>query len=319
MGPCEKRSRFREQEGTALVITLLIVTTLVGLAVAFSEDSGVELSLAGFSRDGFRANQMALAGVSMARALIEYDKDQGTDTLREDWSQFSRESFPEDFLQDASFSGRIIDENSKMNINIILSDGKIDETKQKRLERLFGVLGVNESLVNPILDWLDSDGDKRLEGAEDLYYQSLPNPYACGNGRLISLGQIFLIKDLAKLSQFGENGQMQLLDYVTIYGNGRININTASAEVLQSLDEGIDASIAEDIIKYRADKDFKQISDLKNVIDADLYTKISPVLTVASSAFFLEMRGQFQEASSRIRAVILREPEGSKLVYWQVS
>ena len=60
----------KQREGSALLITLLIITTLTGLTMAFSEESSVELDLAGFSRDAHRAHEMARSGVNLALALL---------------------------------------------------------------------------------------------------------------------------------------------------------------------------------------------------------------------------------------------------------
>ena len=73
-----------DNKGTALVITLLIIATLTGLTVAFSEDSGTELSLAGYSRDGYRAYQIARSGADLALALLNEDEDRDMDSLTED-------------------------------------------------------------------------------------------------------------------------------------------------------------------------------------------------------------------------------------------
>ncbi|MBW1766276.1 MAG: type II secretion system minor pseudopilin GspK [Deltaproteobacteria bacterium] len=305
----------------ALVITLLIITTLTGLTVAFSEKSSIELSLAGYARDQYRASQIARSGVNIALALLGQDEDKNMDSLREEWSQFGAESYPEELPESVFISGGIVDENSKININYLINkDGEIDEQRVDQLIRLFNVLGLKADLVNPILDWLDGDDDERLDGAEKFFYQSLKKPYECANMPLLTIRQIFMIKGIRDIQDFGKKGEKTLLDFLTIHSDGKININTAPGEVLQTLHEDIDGALAQSIIDYRSEEDFLTINDLRNVpgIDELLFDSIKEWLTVKSSAFSIEVEVKNVEAAAGVKAVTLREANKSILVYWQV-
>jgi len=282
-----------DNRGAALVITLLVIATLTGLTVAFSEDSGTELSLAGYAKDGYRAYQIARSGVDLARALLDEDEDRDMDTLSEDWALFDADSFPEKLPEEVTLTARIIDENSKININSLINEeGEIDEDKAEQLSRLFSVLGFSDSYVNSILDWLDSDDIERVDGAESYYYQSLEPPYECFNGPFLTVGQVFMVKGLENIRRFGDEPEKSLLDYITIYSNGQVNINTASAEVLQSLDDALDESVAQSIIDYRSEEGFLSLDDLGKVasIDSELLSRIKDKITFTSSHCSIEMK-----------------------------
>ena len=316
-----RKSGLMVSRGSALIISLLIITTLSGLTIAFSEDSNIELTLAGFSKNGHRAYQIGRSGVHLALALLDQDKDKTMDSLNEDWSLFGVESFPEQLPEGLSFSGRIVDENSKMNLNYLRRDtGEIDEKRMEQVLRLFRTLGLDEDLVNPILDWLDSDEIKRLNGAERDYYETLEYPYSCANGPFQTIGQIFLVKGVKEIQRFGNDGEKGILDFFTIYGDGKINLNTASSEVLQGLDEGIDSIIANAILEHRREEDFQTVDDLKKVlgIEEELFNRISTLITVNGSFFAIEATGKCQEAVAQIKAVAIREDNRSMLIYWQV-
>jgi general secretion pathway protein K len=279
--------------------------------MAFSQDSSIELNLAGSSRNGFRAYQVALAGVNMARSILEQNQD---------WKEFSSDMFPEDFLEEVSLSGRIVDEGGKINVNSLIdpTTEEIDSKNEERLLRLFDSLEMREDLANPILDWLDGDDIKRLDGAEDYYYQNLEEPYECGNGPLLTSGQLLLIKGIAEIGRVGVDGDKQITDFLTIYSDGKINVNTAPREVLQSLDAAMDSSRADSIIRYREDKEFSGIDDLKSVIDEVLFNRIKEIITVKSTTFSIEMEGGYQETRSRIRAIIQKSAGKTQVLYWQV-
>ncbi len=310
-----------DNRGAALVITLLIIATLTGLTVAFSEDSGTDLSLAGYSKDGYRAYQIARSGVDLAQALLDEDEDRGMDSLLEDWALFDTDSFPEKLPAEVSVIARVIDENSKININSLKKeDGEIDEDKVEQLSRLFSVLGLAESYVNSILDWLDKDDIERMDGAESFYYQSLDPPYECFNDSFLTVGQVFMVKGVEKIRHFGENQEKSLLDYITVNSDGLVNINTASIEILQSLDDAIDESVAQSIIDYRSEEGFSSVNDLGKVatIDSELLSRIKEKLTVKSSHFTIEMKVSCSEAVAHLRAVVVRKEKESELISWQV-
>ncbi|MBW2102467.1 MAG: type II secretion system minor pseudopilin GspK [Deltaproteobacteria bacterium] len=309
--------RRKQEKGAALVVTLLIITTLVGLAVGFSDDAGVEMSLAAYSRDGYRAMAAASGAVQYAVGILASDENRAMDSLREDWGLLETEGLPKELFPDVTVRCRVVDENGKININALrTAAGEIDEKYRDCVERLFKILGMGEEQLNPVLDWLDADDHTRLDGAENLYYQGREPPYECANGPFLTTAQMYLVRNVQQGA-----GKINLADYFTVYTDGKININTASREVLQSLDDELDANLAEAIITYRAEEDFMSIQDLRAIpgMSGELFSRIASMLTVKSSAFSFEIEGVCGEASSRVRAVARRVGEGLNLVYWQVS
>jgi general secretion pathway protein K len=51
-------------------------------------------------------------------------------------------------------------------------------------------------IVDSILDWRDNDDLRRLHGAEDEYYQSLPDPYRAKNDDFESVEELLLVKGI---------------------------------------------------------------------------------------------------------------------------
>jgi general secretion pathway protein K len=107
---------------------------------------------------------------------------------------------------------------------------------------------------------------------------------------------------------------------VTIYGDGKINVNTASREVLQCLDEELDPSLADAIIDHRPEEGFRQLNELKGVsgMSDALYNRIADSLSVKSSGFSIRVEGSYGEAKSRIEAVVLLEGGQFNLTTWRV-
>ena len=315
------KMNLRKREGSALLITLLIITTLTGLTMAFSEESGVELDLAGFARDEHRAHEMARSGVNLALALIHKDKNRDMDSLQEDWARFGAEPFPDKLPEDLTFTGTVADESGKININALINkEGEVDQEREKQLRMLFQVLGLEEERVAPLLDWLDKDDTQRLYGAESDFYEGLLPPYRCPNRFFLTIGQLFLVKGMYEIKDFDDEKQKHILDYLTIYSDGKVNINTAPKEVLMCLTDKIDASLAEAVLAFRKDETFTKVDDLKKVpgIDDALFNLVKPWITVKSWAVSVESQGDCRGAKAKIKAILVREEERPKVVYWQV-
>jgi general secretion pathway protein K len=313
--------RIRTEIGSALIMTLLIITTLTGLTIAFSEESSVDLNLAGFSHDNSMARQAARSAVHILMAHLVQDEDRDMDSLREDWAHPEGQTLPQNLAEGVSIAGTVADECGKLNINALLNEeGEIDDTRRDELERLFAALGIPADRITPLLDWLDQDDIERLGGAESFYYQGLDEPRACANGPFLTIGQIFAVKGFDEIGPLGGSEDKGLLDYLTIHSNGKININTAPVEVLQSLSAGLDQTIAEAIVEFRAEEDFASVQDLQRIagIDQELINEIKERVTVKSSAFTIQAHGEYREASASITAVVAREADDSRLVYWRV-
>jgi general secretion pathway protein K len=311
--------RLKNDRGTALVLTLLIIATLAGLTIGFAGESGVELTLAGYTRDSYRAYLVARSGINEAMALLAADQDLEMDSYNENWHQLETLSVLQGLGEEGiSLSGGVVDESGKINVNLLRNEaGEIDERREEQLRRLFRVLGLKEEMVNPLLDWLDADDVERQDGAEAYWYQNLEEPYPCANGPFLTPGQIFLVKGMRQAERF--EGK-RLLDYLTIYSDGKVNVNTASKEVLECLSESIDGAIAEAIIEYRKEENFTSINDLRKVpgMSDEVFAEIRDWITVKSSSFSIEFNVNCNGATSVVKTFVVREGGKTRPIYWQV-
>jgi|GEM_PF-120749 len=315
--------QLRGERGTALVLTLLIIITLAGLTLGFSGESGVELTLAGYTKDSARAYQLARSGINIALELLAKDEDFEMDSFNEDWRKFGSMPLAEGMAEvGVSFYGGMIDENSKINVNLLRnSQGDIDEKREAQMRRLFRALGIPEERLNPLLDWLDADDIERQDGAEGYFYQNLEDPYECANGPFLTVGQIFLVRGMREFERFGEKKSKKLMDFLTIHSDGKININTAPKEVLESLSDGIDSALASAIVEHRKEEPFESVQDLTKVagMDGNVLAEIGPWITVKSSTFSIEAHVNCNGAVASIRTIAQRQGNKAKLIYWQVS
>jgi len=314
-------SGINREKGVALVLTLLILTLLIVTGLELNRAMRVEANMAGNFRDLTQASYIAQSGVEIARALIQED-DPFYDALEDRWAKFGVLSiFSSQLFNEGYFTGQIVDESAKFNPNALVDlYGNVDQKKKNQLERLFSLLGHDPRKVEAILDWLDPDDLKRPWGAEKEYYSNLKSPYAPKNGPLDSLGELLLIKEVDSLVFYGTEEREGLGKYLTIYSEGKININTASLPMLMSLSPRVDRSLAQAVLEYRQEKPFRKTEDLRAVPGWDqVYAEISSEITVKSSFFSCSLVGHYRDARSVVQTVVKREGGKTRILFWKAA
>ena len=222
--------------GSVLILAIWTLLFLSSLAVATRSYVLGHLQLVEHLRDREQRYYLAKAGVETAMAVAGQDTN-AWDALTEPWS--SEEALFKDVClgigrfevvcrpagEDRGTRPGLLDEESKININ------KAHVTTLKAF--LVRVAGMDSLTANRIAasisDWRDEDSQARTEGAEDDYYHRLPVPYECHDGVFDSLDELALVRGVA-----GEVFE-RIIPYLTVYGSGRVNINTAAEVVLAGL------------------------------------------------------------------------------------
>jgi general secretion pathway protein K len=310
----------KNEDGAALLLTLLILTILVVSGLELTRVMRLEAQLAGNFRDLTQAYYIAYSGVEMARAIIQED-DSSYDSLEEKWGQFglfahfSSHLFPEGY-----FTGTLADEGAKFNPNLMIdSYGNVVQKKKDQMERLLSLLGYRTEVLDAILDWLDPDELKRNEGAEKEYYLSLVNRYPPKNGPLNTPEEMVLIKGLDASFLLGNADREGMGNYLTPFSEGKININTASLAMLMSLSDKIDQSMAQAVINYRQQKPFRKEEDIRTIAGWEaVFPQISSEISVRSNYFAMEIQGYYRDAQVRVQTVIRRDGRRTQILYWKV-
>jgi general secretion pathway protein K len=236
-----------------------------------------------------------------------------------------------------AFSVRIGNEAGKININ------KADENLLKMMLNKFDLDdGEKDIIVDSILDWRDIDDLRRLHGAEDEYYQSLPEPYHARNDDFESVEELLLVKGITP-----EIFHAGLKDFVTVFGEkgsdapvqirrrraarstgafsyNKININYASQAMLHALPQ-MTEELVQEIVKFRKEKDLT-MPDVLEIVGAGAYTEMAPFITTAGDAkspyFTIVSEGQSQDKGSvthRIEVILkldVRSEKKYKILKW---
>ena len=178
-----------------------------------------------------------------------------------------------------------------------------------------------------LIDWLDTGDDPYTEihtdglsipttGAEEIYYQSLSKPYGCKNGPLETLEELSLVKgftpEIVKL----------ISPHLAVNKTATVNVNTASAEVLMSLNLEITRDVADKIIDYRQTEPIKDFRQLEDVLAPDVYVVFKTLANLGQleynqPGYRIESSAQVNDGSRRLVAEV--DKQGNKLLFFKVN
>jgi general secretion pathway protein K len=325
-GPGVRGPRRNDEAGAVLILVLLMITVLVVLAVETLRAMQVEEAGARYFQNSFQAESLAKSGAHAVMALLLKDgAENQVDHLGEPWAQVGQPGSEALALSDVgTLEGGVADEGGKYPINALVDDkGALRPGHQQVLQHLltnppFRMEAEDaKALIAAIKDWLDPD-DEPTEGggAESDYYESQDKPHGCKNGPITSLAELLLVRGMPEAIYYGKDGGPGLKDLVTVYSDGKININTAGPEVLGALlspstPPETAASWVENVIAYRKDPmhwDFLGESDwyrnrMTGFSDINLPADL---ITTQSSYFSVLMTGKVGAGRKTVFACLER-------------
>jgi general secretion pathway protein K len=265
----------RQQSGVALVTAILLVAIATTLATKLAWDNQVSMRRTETLLAMEQARMFALGAEAVAIDVLRQD-DAAFDHAGEPWAMIvpPMEIGIEE-LSLGQMQGRIADAQGRFNLNNLVPPGNLDEsgepvqpdeTSRKQFERLIDILGLDRAIVDSVIDWIDSDTVSQPLGAEDGIYTAYDPPYRAANSYMTS------VSELRSVANIDAESYAILLPHVTALppqwcGSQEvtsININSASAEVLTSLNEEISAGQAQAWVEERGEsgwEDWNEISD----------------------------------------------------------
>ena len=241
-------------KGTIIIIALWIMTLLALFAIGFAYRIGIDLKLTGYELNKRDAFYIAKSGIEKGIAELVKDKDNeevAYDSLNESWSsnegifkdvevgsgKFSLSYMVEGTFEEETYFG-MQDEESKININ------EVDRAV------LLNLPGITEAIADSIIAWRDEEEDAE----EDMYYKGKKPSYSCKDSKFDDLSELYLVKGLDD-----EDGRKLVHDIsgmITVFGDGKVNFNTASEDVIIAL--GLSENLTTRVIEFRNSPDGNQ-------------------------------------------------------------
>jgi type II secretory pathway component PulK len=283
--------------GGAALLLVLWAITVVSFAVLWAADVvNLELETTISDSAGLRARQIAISGVSLG--LHPQVKREDTELLNRDFGAGER------------MEVRIRGEGARFNINQLLK-----EQDRITLLNLFTLWGLSadesNSVIDKMTDWIDEDEFRTgFNGAELGEYQAIGIADAPANRPFRSvqeMGRVIGMENLAAIKP-------DWAESFTIFGDGKIDVNEAEAEVLQAA-TGVTPEMVAGILQQRRGSDgiepseddfrFEDVRQLAGWLSASTLPaeQVLAKLTTESTVKRIDSRGIVGDRSRRISVV----------------
>jgi len=316
------------RKGSVLILTLIIVTFLSALALQLSHSMRSKNRMVRTYQKDIVSLHIARGAVGKVLNAIERDKAENElDYLGEDWmAKFMRDEHAPKVLEwrDAQnrvigkYAVRITDESAKININT----AELDNLKLF-LDTFKGVGSTD--LARNIINYRDGKGKNKVYYSihELLLLRGIDKDMFLGEDANEN-GYADMVEDrkgfMPEVGRYSRSVEPGLKDHVTVWTDGKININTAPLSVLLSI-PGVDKEIADELIKQRKQKPFALMDDIQAIssIPAKTFVEIVRWANIRSDWFKVVVTAKAENSDHNkvIVAFIDRSGDRAKIKYWR--
>ncbi|MFN4226950.1 MAG: general secretion pathway protein GspK [Candidatus Ratteibacteria bacterium] len=295
----------KSNKGFILIFVLGFSLILTSIVLFFNYKTKKYLESFKHYYDLIEMDKISDIGFEIAKKILEKDEN-NYDWINENWTK--ERNFK---IENYQLNIKIEDENSKININKIIEEkGKTNQLLLNTLKNLFTILKYSDYLIDCLLDWIDEDSLPRPSGAEDITYSSEGFSYTPPNRNLLSLKELLLIKGFNKEIVYGSNEKKGLLDFVTIYSDDKININTCKSEILNSF--GFTVEQVNRIIEERENRPLDERFLLD--INRNIFLKNRSLIKYKSNYFHILIKVKNEKGDEKIMEGIIKKEKTVELI-----
>ena len=308
----------KQPQGIALITILVMVALATILAATIAKRQANTAENTAYL---MRQNQSLLYAKSaeafFSELLVDDANNAGAvDHLQENWAK-PMPAFP---VEDGFVSGTLQDESGKFNLNSLVNDEGVPNPQAKLwFEKLLLRVGLSEKLSEAVIDWQDADDEiSGTMGAENSYYQGLPQGYLAANSKFHNVEELKLVRG------FEDQKYLQIVDYVSALpaSDSKVNVNTAPAMLLASLDPKLDINAVEQALQKRQTnlEYFSNINDLWATepfkqVSPDVQSQVNALLGVQSNYFKAKIEVLLSERKRQFSSDLVRKDKTVYVVY----
>ena len=323
-----KRNNHGSKEGAALIVALWVLIILSLIVGSFAFEAKLEAMLVSYKRKKYQSEMLAKSGIEYARAILDsanQAKELEIADLAEDpdgfnqaalYAQRSLPTTTEIQLGNGRFSVTIESAESGRNVNLLTREQWLD---------IFEMANVPstewDTMIDCLEDWIDENDFHGLNGAEsdDPFYQD--RGYPVKDGPLDSIEELLLVKGWGAEILYGRPGDEEndeifgIADILTVWGDGKVNLNTANTNLLLSFAEYEDWELAS-VFEARWGPDGE---------DGTLDDGIESLEEIGADPAKFKLQSDFVKVTSvgemfdnryQIECIFLLKNKNSAVVYW---
>ena len=292
-----------KSRGVALISVLLVVAILIAIVGRLMAKHGLTISQNQNVFERSQALQYALGAETLARqALAEDVRQTGPDVdhLGEFWAQ---PTMPFELDEGGFLEAQLTDLNGCFNLNNVI--GANAQIYTESFDRLLDNLNIPRQVGDAWIDWIDVDEQVTDFGAEDSEYLLATIPHRTPNAL------VYDVSELAQLQNLDREAYAALAPHVCLLPETEtlINVNTANAHTLASLDQSLSPSSVEALTT--SVREYAQISDFLD--ENDGFRAAGGVLTTSSQYFRLHAFAQVGDTSVTLLSVLRRDPSNGEV------
>lgn len=301
---------YSSQRGVALLTILVMVALATILAATIAKRQTNTAENTGYLMRQDQSLLYAKSAEAFFSELLIQDSDNGSsiDHLQENWAK-PMPPFP---VEDGSVSGKLLDESGKFNLNnLVKADGnQVDDSARRWFEKLLQRVGLPAELSQAVIDWQDTNDEVTgAMGAESSYYQGLDPAYLTPNTKFHSIEELKLVRGFE-----GKNYDL-IKPYVTaLPEQTKVNMNTAPALLLASIDPKVDVKAIEQQLKVKETElaHFNNVGDLWKLsafsgIDEQSKTDAASLLDSKSNYFTAQIEVVLSERKRQFTSLMMRK------------
>ncbi|MDP6933439.1 MAG: type II secretion system protein GspK, partial [Myxococcota bacterium] len=242
---------------------------------------------------------------------------------------------------DGDFTAEIRDEESRFHLNILARRNTSKTLQESPIAlQLYGLMSGDEhdlwfsrrnldrwELIANLADWVDEDNSRAggLGGYEDNLYNNLDSPYLTKNAPFDSL------EEVRQVEGWQDEVFERFEDQITVWGTGKININSADDDVLWGLlkayvtptpTDSLVEHLLELIQEYKLLANFENGKAFVNWLEGqglEVDSSLGSQLTDSSRTFTITSTGLVGSSATTITSVVsyTTSSEG-KVLFWRV-
>ena len=323
--------RRNDERGIALIMVLLVVTLLTILVIEFTYTVEVESHISRNSLNALQATYLARSGINILAGALLQDEDQKVDPGEKDPWRFFALGPCQNILSNETWvppnwnlCGRIVDESSKLNINLSRPSAppvnpntpNTPNAPNASTDCARTTAGIPYCWRDALAELAAQQGMNKddLKATLDSYWSRPPQSAGFGQPA-VPVPDFNSLEDVAS--------QIPLLSDRTIYDqvsrvataiplgrnarNAKLNINMVKPEVLSAILTALGESTdgVGDIVARRKDKPFESVGEALSGVSN--LAGLAQMFGTTSNLFRLEASASVNGVGKTVRALVLRE------------
>lgn len=248
------------QAGLALITVLLIfsIVSVMAIAMVQRQSQDIQRSANAFTMQQARAYTHAAEAAVKSGLYLSWSNDKTKDHTGDEWAQ--PRTFP---LEPGTARIDLQDAQGRFNVNSLHPSATNQAVNIQRFTNLLNLLGLDVEYAALWARWLDANSqeDNRYQIGQDTSYRAAYQ--MCRH-----------VSEVRLLDGMDRDSFTRLEPYISCLPiSAPLNVNTATAVVLASLDVNLTLADGEAVVEARGDNGFASVDDFWSLSVIEPYTR----------------------------------------------